>query len=254
MPSDRRARARAIGRIAEESGPLEETEDAWRPRDTMYALARFSAHVEYDVGGRWEFEDGPQDVDIDEALAWCRERAAKVVVQWFGPEGTTHASAGEVPVAGAPSWEPHAPVPRRIPGWEYLDRSQDADPIDWEVIARGSVIPADARLADALTAGLRASHGGDLVAVKVSPQSLPEPKADGPIGWVADLNVGVHLRVSAPTHDDACRLAVAACTAATAGIAERFDVVSWGGNATAYPSGSAAARNADLDSDGWIAF
>lgn len=250
MSSARRDRARAIGRIAEESGPLGDTDDAWKPRDTMYALARFSAHVEYDVGGRWEFEDGPRDVDIHEALAWCRQRAAKVVVQWFGPQGITHASAGEVAVAGAPSWESHAPVPRRIPGWEHLDRTADDGPISWEVITWASVAPADARLAEALTASLRASHGEDLVAVKVTPQAGPEPKGDGWIGWVADLNVGVHLRVSAPTHDDACRRAVAACTAATAGLAERFDVVNWEDNTAAYPSGSAAARNADLNRDG----
>lgn len=220
----------------------------------MYALARFSAHIEYDVGGRWEFETGPQNVDIDDALAWCRERAAKIVVQWFGPDGTTHSSAGEMPVGGAPQWEPHTPVPRRIPGWEHLDRAADADLIGWEVIAQGIVVPADAGLADALASGLRASHGDDLVAVKVRPQALPKPTAGTSVAWVADVNVAVHLRVSARTYDDACRRGMEVCAQATAGLTERFDVVSWEHNTEAYPTGSPVARNADLDLDGAVIF
>lgn len=102
VPRGKRERSRAIARVAEETGSLNGDEDAWEPQHEMHALAVFSAHIEYDVGGTWEFEDGPERVALDEALAWGRKRAAKVAVQWYSPHGEIVSSAGELHLEGAP--------------------------------------------------------------------------------------------------------------------------------------------------------
>jgi hypothetical protein len=214
----------------------------------MYALAVFNAHIEYDVGGTWAFEDGPERVAIEEALAWARERADKLVVQWFGPDGTTHASAGTIPVGDGPPWEPRVLVPRRIPGWEHLDRTENDDPISWEVVARAVIVPAEQRLGEALTQALRVPAGGAVVAVKVEPASLPKTGTH-----VAFDNAAVHLRLVARTYDEACRLATNACASATRGLGLPDDGSWWAPElAQAYPSGSRAAENADVEQRGWF--
>ena len=94
--------------------------------DGMFALARFTAHVESkSLASR--LREGPSGVPAEEAIAWARGHAARVIIRWFGPEGTMHASAGEHPVGSLPQWDDLQLVPRRIPGWEHLDRT-DADP------------------------------------------------------------------------------------------------------------------------------
>lgn len=242
-------RSRGIARVAEETGSLDGDEDAWEPQQEMHALAVFTAHIEYDVGGTWEFEDGPERVALDEALTWSRERAAKVAVQWYSPDGEIVSSAGEIPLEGAPAWEGHMLVPRRIPGWEHLDRTDDDEPISWEVIARGSVLPVDDTFAGRLADGLRAVPGIDVIAVKADPASLPE----GGTGYfVVTDDVAVHTRLVARTYNEACRRAADVC----ADIAGRCAPASdqhWDAEQTeAYPTDSRVAKNADVEQRGYF--
>lgn len=185
-------------------------------------------------------------------------------MQWFGPAGTTHASAGDVPVADAPLWEHHWPVPRRIPGWEHLDRTADDEPISWEVVARGAVAPPGRDLARDLRGALSTSQRADLVAVKVerpaggalrsAARRLQSLRTGGAAhySYAAMDNVTVHLRVDARTSDEACRLASRVCASATQHCAPDADQ-SWSPeNAEAYPTGSRAAENASVDQRGYF--
>lgn len=69
-------------------------------KDPGRMTASFSAHIEYRSGGRPLF--GPESVPIDEALAWARRRAARVLVQ-LGP-GDPLFSAGVEDPAPDGTW------------------------------------------------------------------------------------------------------------------------------------------------------
>jgi hypothetical protein len=121
---------------------VEETGDPTIDEDPLVALALFSAHVEIDRQPEGD-ELGPERVSAEEAIAWSRARAARVIVRVCGGEqGTIHYSAGETPI----EWE-DGPLPqwptdglhlskRRLPLWEHVDRTDTDPPIDWDVVVR----------------------------------------------------------------------------------------------------------------------
>src|SRR4051794_10560874 len=133
-------------------------DEALRP----IATGVFSAHVEDDAlpGG---FQEGPQSVPVSVAITWARERAERVVVRYFAPEGQPYDyTAGTRQPLKAEEALPHWPPDgldlsrRRMPGHEYLDRTDDEAPIAWDVgvdVLQGSGAPVPglpARLADEL--------------------------------------------------------------------------------------------------------
>jgi hypothetical protein len=88
------SRADRFGWVAEDE-EIETDLRAGRMR-TSWA-GRFSALWEGDL----EYEHGPQGVALEEALAWARERAARVRLRVRQEEY----SAGEQPIRGLPAWD-----------------------------------------------------------------------------------------------------------------------------------------------------
>lgn len=105
---------------------------------------RFSGHLEtYGRTPRGFDPDAPSsricDVPLADALRWARERAARIVVRVEGDasEGT-HYTAGDTPIRWDGNELPTLPLDlelrrRRTPGWEFVDRTEADDPIEWEV-------------------------------------------------------------------------------------------------------------------------
>jgi hypothetical protein len=124
------------------------------------ALGLFSTHVESPELADGS-ESGPVEVPVENALAWARERASRVVVRVCTSWENDFYSGGDE------QWSPQNPLPawrpgglelerRRLPGWEFVDRTPSDPPIDWDVkleALRGSAEPpADfaARFGEAL--------------------------------------------------------------------------------------------------------
>jgi hypothetical protein len=85
---------------------------------------RFSAHVECDEDGPFSHVDGPTGVGPEEAIAWARRRAERVMVR----VGLDFYTAGSEPVRDLPSW----PGPRN----DRESPIEPADLSDWQVEAR----------------------------------------------------------------------------------------------------------------------
>jgi hypothetical protein len=231
----------------------------------------FSAHVE-DEALPEGFEMGPQGVPVEVALQWARDQARRVVVRYFAPEGrpSDYAAGAEQP------WEPRRTLPRwppdeldltprRMPGHEYLDRLDDASPIDWDVgvdVFQGSGAALDAvpvRLAEAIE-GVPAVVELEWVA---GPGGGPDP--DDPetrlMAWTGSPgNIAFRARVrlrsaSVVTAETAAVQIVDAAlddVLQALAVPRRDDAFDWAIEATAYPAGSwLAAMNIDLeDRDG----
>jgi hypothetical protein len=81
------------------------------------------------------FEDGPSGVTVDEAIAWGRERAGRVLVRVGSDD---HYSAGSDLIKGTTvkPW-PAGGIPldrRMLPDQEHLLRSESDPPILWNVV------------------------------------------------------------------------------------------------------------------------
>jgi hypothetical protein len=61
----------------------------------------FSAWVDFDENGPFDFVNGPDRVPVEEALAWARRYAERITVR----VGDEHFTAGEVAVEGRPTWD-----------------------------------------------------------------------------------------------------------------------------------------------------
>ncbi|MBJ7520129.1 MAG: hypothetical protein JHC84_10570 [Solirubrobacteraceae bacterium] len=224
--------------------------------DGMFALARFDAHVESESLSSG-FRDGPSGVSAEAAVAWARRHAARVIIRWFGPDGTMEASAGERPVGSLPRWDDDLQlVPRRIPGWEHLDRTDADPPISWEVMVRGDAFFPPPGFADAFEAALRAEEDIELVAFAFKDTSPVLPEDGSETAYVA-LGEGlrVHVRLHASTHVQACERgqALVRGAAVIALARERPEPHDVHAAADAFPTGSEAADdNARIDRTGRI--
>jgi hypothetical protein len=115
----------------------------------------FSAHVEYDEPGPFCLLNGPTEVTLEEALAWARGRAERVILRI----GDVHYNAGVERAPNLPSWPStaeRAPRPATTgqavawsvqarTGWYRRDR---------DAVARrlAQAVGDDARAADATQA------------------------------------------------------------------------------------------------------
>jgi hypothetical protein len=81
--------------------------------------ALFFAHVEFDEPGPFSHVNGPDDVSAEEAVAWARRHAERVIVR----VGDTHYSAGEQPVDGLEPWPLGLWRAVASTGWYRSDRS-----------------------------------------------------------------------------------------------------------------------------------
>lgn len=239
--------------IAEDVGP---PNGELFDEDSMFALARFDAHVESESLASG-VRNGPSQVSAGEAVAWARRHAARVIIRWFGPEGVTHASAGEHPVIWddgelLPPWDDDLQLaPRRIPGWEHLDRTEDDPEISWEVVLRGDAWSPPPSFAASCEATLRAAADAELVAFTFQ-DTTPTPPADGEYAYIAiGEGLRVHLRLDASTHAQACERGETLVRHATSAAYGRQPPDLHLGPSDAFPTGSeAAATNARIDRTG----
>jgi hypothetical protein len=95
-------------------------------------LGTFGASVQTED----ELVEYVERLPLEAALAWGRERAARVLIRYYDSD---YFSAGDEPVAGAPAWPP-AVVPefvrRRVPEDAWKDRMETDPPIAWRVEVR----------------------------------------------------------------------------------------------------------------------
>jgi hypothetical protein len=74
---------------------------------------------------------GPQDVSLDRALDWARDRAMIVTVRIGGLGEFT---AGDTPAEGLPALPSDLPLERRrVPEFAHLDRRSDDPPAEWRI-------------------------------------------------------------------------------------------------------------------------
>jgi hypothetical protein len=258
MPYDR---SRACAWVVEETG------DPTYDEDPLAALGLFNAHVETEQGPE-AYEPGPERVPAEEAIAWSRVRASRVIVRVYGGDrGTIHYSAGDAPAeldeGPLPPW-PEDGVPlsmRRLPGWEHVDRTDADPPIDWDVVVRplqGWGKPIEG-FGQAFATALQRQGRARLVDWRELPGGGFSKGAgvgeDVVVGFVGRGNPAAEaiIRLAARTVDEAERLAKVACEEATAavleerGIEPHTDPMPWSSEADAYPTASrAAALNARL--------
>jgi hypothetical protein len=250
MVPTRYDRSTAMAWVCEEAG------DSTAGEDGCQALALFSAHVESDELPEG-FAQGPECSPAEEAIAWARARAAKVIVRCCETWENTFYSAGEKQAFGEEGPLPDWPKgglglePRRLPGWEHLDRTADDEPIQWEVIAGGDVFPQPAEFGPAFENALGRDRSVAVVRIAVS-----EPHVHGRTFVLTGDTIKAHLRLAARTVEEATALATAACaraalTALNATSTDLADHLRPEWRADAYPTGSKAAQlNARLDQAG----
>ena len=127
---DRAARGRyrraGMSRAVFMSEEMEQTH-----RDGTWLTGRFTGALNGHEGGRDDFRGLP----LDEALAWARARADRIVIR-HGDEPGVQYEAGTVQAPGLPRWPPPdlpALVRRRAPEDRWRDRTADDPPIAWAV-------------------------------------------------------------------------------------------------------------------------
>jgi hypothetical protein len=109
--------------VAEREGTVFISEDVG---ESYWFPGTFSASWQH--GDR--YRDGPAGVSAEEAIAWGREQADRVLIRLADSD---YYSAGSEPAGDREPWpEGRVVEPRRQPGMEHLDLASEA-PIDWEV-------------------------------------------------------------------------------------------------------------------------
>ena len=106
-----------------------ETEEHAPPSDGNWLTGRFSGSLQ-DGERAYEFF---ADLRLDEALAWARSRANRVLIR-YGEEPDVHYSAGADHPRDLRRWPPDALPPlgrRRHPDHRWRDRSDADAPIAW---------------------------------------------------------------------------------------------------------------------------
>jgi hypothetical protein len=174
--------------IAEDTEPTEDGE---------YLTGRFYGHV--DDGDR--IADAFEDLSLDEAVAWGRARADRVLIR-IG-------HGRHVPVEEA---DLTPPPRRRIPSEEWKDRTEADPPIAWAVDVMLS--PPDPRVRqDEVVAGIAEAAGGRWDAEPLEGRLAETDAQRGQEVYVLSHSASyrVRLRLEAPTHDQAVAAARARC-------------------------------------------
>jgi hypothetical protein len=123
------------------------------PQDFYWLSGTFSAHWE---SGE-DFRDGPRGVPAEEALAWGRRQADRVLIRLADSDVYHWAGRAPNPNAKYPPWpEGRIVRPRRRQGMEHLDLESE-QPIAWKVrlprwVSRKRTEADIERVRDSLTA------------------------------------------------------------------------------------------------------
>lgn len=105
------------------------------------ATALFSVLLERQSDEGASVEIAGDAMSLDDALVWARKRASRVLVRrgGFGDQAYT---AGDVAVEeGRPLADALPVEPRRLPGWEFVDRTTADAPISWDVVVEVFQMP-----------------------------------------------------------------------------------------------------------------
>lgn len=204
------------------------TEEVETLRDDLpfnhFALGVFNAHIEVDC----VTEELGEPVTLDEAVGWARARADRVIVRTCEVEREgKHYTAGLTRIDWGPDRISDYPASglglreRRLPGYEFVDRTAADPPIDWDV--RVSWKKTLATLNYEQPQGLAALIASEFV--ELDTITLGNVHADSPLnvmkrrprdakgrmnGRAVPPPVQLSLRVSARTHAEASASAVAA--------------------------------------------
>jgi hypothetical protein len=212
-----------------------------------------------------DYIEGPVGVPLDEALAWARETASCVVVEYAAPPGSPGLfSAGERECKRVRGLPPGPPDdldlrPRRHPEWLHLDRSPEDEPIEWDVkVTVGQVWgPPVPELAERMAARLMDLDGLDWIGLAGGGVELPDPLPPGGIYFARSAKPAAMFRftVRAATvaaaqaaAEDVCRPALRD-TLAELSVPPAPAEFDWRVDAEAYPLGSRAAFNAAIRED-----
>ena len=161
-----------------------------------YLTGRFYGHV--DDGKR--MTDSFEDLSLDEALAWARERADRIVVRiGYGPSyaiGFESDSRLPWPSEGVPQ-----PLRRRTPDEEWKDRTEADPDATWRATLGLTPPAGDRRLPewDAVVASIAGELGATWSASNLDGWFADLPSGDG--GWVTDHSrqYEIEITVEAPT-------------------------------------------------------
>jgi hypothetical protein len=222
------------------------TDDPWVLLDEMaewddlgpMGLALFRGSVFSRSERQLEYVEG---LTLDDALAWARERAPRVEVRLTGFNANSY-SAGSEPTS-APAIETAPRIVRRRPaGWEFLDRTEAADPIAWDVVIDADRVTLNLLATEGSgTAGrswreaINATPGCQVQLMRGKPATPPTEGSPG--AWTAHTHDRLAvLRVQARTAKAA--MDTAADAALTA--ARKFGVT---GDASLHATGAYAASS-----------
>jgi hypothetical protein len=168
----------------------------------------FSAHWESPDGK--QFREGPQGVSAQEAIEWGRERADVVYIRpgdsdVYYSAGLRHPDSGEDDET--PIWPDGTVVSRRREeGREYLDRTPNDSPIDWQIQLSYDLPAGDVpRFAERFQAALDADPAAKAVNSSVRP---------GEHGGCAEFEFAVEARTQDQAHELAEAIDERASTAA----------------------------------------
>jgi hypothetical protein len=108
----------------------------WDADDSSFWSGLFSAHWQRPDN---EFENGPESVSADEAIAWGRARADVILIRTGDSD---HYSAGrrQPERQTLPKWPSETRLERRRPqALAYMDRTDGDEPIIWAITVKLSM-------------------------------------------------------------------------------------------------------------------
>jgi hypothetical protein len=205
------------------------------------ALARFRATL-YDIDENRL--DHVEDLSLDDALAWSRDRAEVVEVRLSG-WGENLYSAGVQASEAPPLDQAPAITPRRPAGWEFLDRTEADEPIAWDVVVEAALAytiapDALARFSEAARVAC-AEAGQELLWVRrTMPSVTVSDGGGGGTRWTHEQVIVVRLQARTPRQAIALaeNLARTALTDAGIDLLDRGDPF----ESVAFATGSRAAQ------------
>jgi len=86
-----------------------------------------------------------EGLNVEDAIRWGRDKASRVIVRVADSWDNTFYSAGQESLKTLPAWDeanPPSLTRRRLPGYEFLDRTEADDPIRWDALVTPQVYPS----------------------------------------------------------------------------------------------------------------